>query len=189
MSYLIALIIYIIFWLWYCGLGTKVSQKDIDLWYQQSLQLRQFDEQHLIKVKQFFEQDDGKEFVMVNALQLKSPKSESLEHLQSYAKKFFGFALIRACHPLLAGKVIGNNIELIGIPATNWDSFFLVRYRSRKDLLATMQHIMGQDHQLKLLALDKTFAAPVSPRANPSNPKLLVGLLLLALAGLAHLQI
>ncbi len=84
LSYLIvgvAVALYVLFRLWYYGLGRKASPEFIE--------------------STLLEQDDGKDLVMANLLKLKHPIAESRAKLTLYSKTFLGGALKRATHPLV----------------------------------------------------------------------------------------
>jgi hypothetical protein len=52
-------------------------------------------------LRKFLLNDDGKDFVMVNLLRLKSPRKESREKLARYQKVFLGSLLRKAGHPVM----------------------------------------------------------------------------------------
>ncbi len=47
----------------------------------------------------FLKKDDGKEFVMVNFLEIKQPKAQSIINLKTYSKSFLGKLIKMAGHP------------------------------------------------------------------------------------------
>ena len=138
----------------------------------------------------FFENDDGKDFVMVNLLELKKPHDASREKLQQYQKIFLGSLLKRAGHPVMIATAAGGNVENIDCDSDKWTVAGMVRYRSRRDLLEMLPETVGSEHhKLKLEALDRTFAFPASPWMLLGGPKLLVPLVLLLVGTLCHLAI
>ncbi len=182
-----AAIIYALFWTWYVGFGGKASPELIDAALAAAAEENQ-DEERLQNLRQFFENDDGKQFVMVNALHIKQPVEESMAKLQVYQKAFLGTLLKRAGHPVFMGRASANNIEAHNIDADNWSAGALVRYRSRADLAHMIKDFAGgEEHGLKLVALEKTFAFPVSPVIMLGSVPVLFGLLLSLLAALAHI--
>jgi hypothetical protein len=65
--------------------------------------------------------------------------------------------LSRACHPVLVGKA-----EPFIAAADDWDTFALVRYRSRRSFLETISDPAFASHyEYKLAAITKAIAYPV----------------------------
>lgn len=182
-----AAVIYALFWSWYVGFGGKTSPELIDAALAAAAK-ENLDEQRLQNLRQFFENDDGKQFVMVNVLHIKQPVKESMAKMEVYQKAFLGTLLKRAGHPVFLGRASANNIEVLNIDADNWSAGVLVRYRSRADLAHMMKDFAGgEEHALKLIALEKTFAFPVSPVIMLGSVPVLLGLILGLLAALAHI--
>lgn len=181
-------IIYLVFLLWYIGFKKKISVDEIE-------QIREFlvskighSPRRIDGICRFFENDNGKDFVMINVLELKKPHDASHEKLQQYQKIFLGNLLKRAGHPVLIATAAGGNIENIDCDSDKWTTAGMVRYRSRRDLLEMLlSTVDSEHHKLKLEALDRTFAFPASPWMLFGGPKLLVPLVLLLLGALATL--
>jgi hypothetical protein len=72
--------------------------------------------------------------------------------------------------------------------AENWSGGALMRYRSRRDFLEIVTNpIFKGQHHFKAAALEKTIAYPIEPDLQLGDPRLLLGLLLLALTALTDL--
>ena len=85
-------------------------------------------------LREFLSKDDGKDFVMVNLLQLKIPRKESQEKLGIYQKIFLGALLRKAGHPVLIARAAAGNIENVDCDhSDDWGAAGMIRYRSRRD--------------------------------------------------------
>jgi hypothetical protein len=87
----------------------------------------------------------------------------------------------------MMGPAAYRSIDVIGVEGVDtWDMGGLVRYRSRRDFLEIVTDpAFSGKHHFKAAALEKTIAFPVEPDFNLGDPRLLIGLLLLALTALA----
>jgi hypothetical protein len=181
---------YLVFLAWYVGFKKKVSTDEVE-------KLRKFlqdnighSPRRIEGICQFFENDDGKDFVMVNLLELKRPHEKSREKLQQYQTVFLGSLLKRAGHPVFIASAAGGNIESIDCDSDKWTGAGMVRYRSRRDLLEMLPSTVGSEHhKFKLEALDRTFAFPASPWMLFGGPKVLIPLVLALLGALGHLAL
>lgn len=183
-----AAILYALFWLWYVGLGRKIKPGEIDAIIDLLKSKGEPGEQLLADLRNFFEQDDGKDFVMINLLELKKPVRESRVKLAAYQKVFLGNLLKRAGHPVFIASVAGGKIENIGCDDDNWKAAGMVRYRSRRDLMEVLPNTFGSEHHaLKLEALQRTFAYPAAPWMISGGPKIVVPLVIALIATLLHL--
>ena len=142
-------------------------------------------------VRQFFLNDDGKDFVMVNLLDLKSPREESRKKLSAYQKIFLGALLRKAGHPVMIAMAASGNIENVACDhADGWGAAGMIRYRSRRDLMDMLPATIGsKHHHLKLESLERTFAFPASPWFMFGGPRIVAALGIALLAALAHLAI
>lgn len=185
-----ALGLYALLWVWYVGFGRKVSPALLT----EVEQVMAGDdggltETHKKNIRHFLENDDGKDFVMVNLLAIKQPKRESLPLLDKYAKVFLGSLLKRAGHPIARASAAAGKIEFLNVPeAEEWDAALLVRYRSRRDFAEMIIETWGSEHHgFKLAALDRTFAFPASNWFVLGGPKLLLALVLALTACVLHI--
>jgi hypothetical protein len=86
--WIIALSLYAVFWLWYCGAKGRLSKHEVEIFIS-SFEARGLSERALSNIREFLEQDDGKEFFMVNLLEIKSPKRESRTALDGLFQKVY----------------------------------------------------------------------------------------------------
>ena len=177
--WIIALSLYALFWLWYCGLKGRLSKHEVEIFIS-SFEAKGLSESALSNIRKFLEQDDGREFFMVNLLEIKSPKSESQKLLMGYFKKFMSGMIPRGGHPLFLAKAAAKNIENLNCEhADDWSSVGIIRYRSRRDFAQIVLNTFGSEHHAdKLLSLKKTLAFPSTTTLFFGSPKIIIALVL-----------
>ncbi len=178
-----AALIYALFWVWYVGLKGKLSETEVEQ-YMQRFEALGLSADKLGNLHQFLAKDDGREWFMINLLELKSPKRESAKLLQSYSKTFMAGMFKRAGHPFFVANAKAKNIENLNCEhADNWTSAAIVRYRSRRDCAETLLDTFGSDHHNdKLASLEKTFAFPATTNLLMGSPRVLVAMVLALVA-------
>lgn len=177
--WIIALSLYALFWLWYCGVKGRLSKHEVEIFIS-SFEAKGLSERALSNIREFLEQDDGREFFMVNLLEIKSPKRESQQLLMGYFKKFMSGMIPRGGHPLFLAKAAAKNIENLNCEhADNWSSAGIIRYRSRRDFAQIVLKTFGSEHHAdKLLSMEKTLAFPSTTTLLVGSPKVIVALAL-----------
>ena len=191
-SYIIwstALLTYAAFWYWYVGFRKKITREEVEQTMRLFDDVDSHSSQQIEHLRNFLANDDGKDFVMVNLLQLCKPVVDSKQKLDTYQKIFLGSLLRKAGHPVLIARAASGNIENIDSDqADNWGAAGLVRYRSRRDLMEILPHTIGSEHHgLKLAALDKTLAFPASPWFMLGGPRIVVALVIALIAALVQI--
>ena len=186
--WLIALLTYALFYCWYVGFRSRVPPAEVE----QAMAIfdaNSVDEARKSHLRHFLANDDGRDFVMVNLLELAKPRKASSKNLNAYQKIFLGQLLRKAGHPILIARAASGNVENVACQEfDNWTAAGMIRYRSRRDLMEILPATIGSEHhELKLSALDKTFAFPASPWFVVGGPKLLVPLLIALSAAIVHL--
>ncbi|MGB1245344.1 MAG: hypothetical protein ACPG88_07935 [Porticoccaceae bacterium] len=181
-------LIYAIFWVWYVGLKGKLSETEVEHY------MRRIEESGLASdkaaiLRRFLAEDDGREWFMINLLDLKSPKRESAKLLQSYSKIFMAGMFKSAGHPFFIANAQAKNIENLHCDqADNWTIAGIVRYRSRRDCVETFLATFGSDHHAdKLAALEKTLAFPATTSLLMGSPRVLVALVLALIAAITQI--
>jgi hypothetical protein len=181
-------LIYAIFWVWYVGLKGKLSETEVEQY------MRRIEESGLASdkaaiLRRFLAEDDGREWFMINLLDLKSPKRESAKLLQRYSKIFMAGMLKSAGHPFFIANAQAKNIENLHCDqADNWTIAGIVRYRSRRDCVETFLATFGSDHHAdKLAALEKTLAFPATTSLLMGSPRVLVALVLALIAAITQI--
>ena len=177
--WIIALSLYALFWLWYCGVKGRLSKHEVEIFIS-SFEAKGLSESALLNIREFLEQDDGREFFMVNLLEIKSPKRESQKLLMGYFKKFMSGMIPRGGHPVFLAKAAAKNIENLNCEhADDWSSVGIIRYRSRRDFAQIVLKTFGSEHHSdKLLSLKKTLAFPSTTTLFFGSPKIIIALVL-----------
>lgn len=175
--WIVMAVLYTVFWLWYSGIKGKLSQAEVE-YYMQQFESKGVNADNLSNLRHFLEKDDGREWFMINLLELKSPKRESSKLLQRYTKTFMAGMLRRAGHPFFVAIAAAKNIENLNChEADNWTSTGIVRYRSRRDCAETLLDTFGSDHHAdKLASLTKTLAFPATANLLMGSPRVLVAM-------------
>lgn len=106
----VAILVYGLFWVWYVGFGRKISEDELKR-YMVFIEQSGLSEESLASYRNFFANDDGKEFFMANLLHLKSPKRESRQLLAKYSSVFVGKLMKKAGHPYFFGLAQARNLE------------------------------------------------------------------------------
>ena len=175
--WIVMAVLYTVFWLWYSGIKGKLSQAEVE-YYMQQFESKGVNADNLSNLRHFLEKDDGREWFMINLLELKSPKRESSKLLQRYTKTFMAGMLRRAGHPFFVAIAAAKNIENLNCDdADNWSSTGIVRYRSRRDCAETLLDTFGSDHHAdKLASLTKTLAFPATANLLMGSPRVIVAM-------------
>ena len=175
--WIVMAVLYTVFWLWYSGIKGKLSQAEVE-YYMQQFESKGVNADNLSNLRHFLEKDDGREWFMINLLELKSPKRESSKLLQRYTKTFMAGMLRRAGHPFFVAIAAAKNIENLNChEADNWTSTGIVRYRSRRDCAETLLDTFGSDHHAdKLASLTKTLAFPATANLLMGSPRVIVAM-------------
>lgn len=186
-------LIYSLFWLWYTPLGGPMKAAEVDALIA-NLTERGAEPAQIERMRTFFGEDDGKQFIMVNIIDMSDtpetlpetgPDADAADLLGHYMEYMYPALLSRASHPVFAGSAVNESMDLVGIEnAEVWDTGALMRYRSRRDLWEISSNpIFEERHDYKIAALDKTIAFPVSPIMFLSDPRLLLFFVFMAIAG------
>lgn len=189
-------VIYAGFFLWYTDTGGKLDSEEIEIFLEKlEKNNSSLDSQMYNSIKSFMEDDSGRQFLMVNNVDMNENPSdvdganpgESAEQLMNrYMEHMYSQLFKRACHPIFAGRVIHPSMDLVGIEGAEvWDQNALMRYKSRRAFMEIVTHSdMQEKHKFKVAALEKTIAYPVETIIYLSDPRLILGLILL-IVGLA----
>ena len=191
------LLLYGVFFSWYTDLGGPLSDEEITS-FVATMQSNGSDPAVIAFIEKFAREDTGRQFLMVNNIDYNenppnvpgAEAGESAEQLMGrYMEHMIPALLKRACHPVLIGTAVYPSMDLVGIEgAENWDAGALFRYRSRRAFLEIVTDpAFKGEHHFKTAALQKTIAYPLEPELNLGDPRLLLGLLLLALTALVDL--
>ena len=185
-------LLYALFVLWYTELGGPLTAAEIDGFVAQMTE-QGGEPETIARLAQFFREDTGRQFLMLNAIDMAehpsevdgAPSDADADMLMGlYMEHMIVELLRRGCHPVVLGTAVSPALDLVGIDeAEHWTDGALFRYRSRRDLMAIAVHPeMGKRHAFKLAALDKTIAYPIETTFYLGDLRLLLGLLSLCFA-------
>ena len=190
-------LLYAVFFIWYTDLGGPLEPEEIDR-FAASVAERGFTPEQQARLREFMEADTGREFLMVNVIDMAEdpPDVEGAEPgltaeqlMNHYMEHMYAQLLQRASHPVVMGDAVFTAMDVVGIDgAEQWTMAGLMRYRSRRTFLEIVTHpAMQNRHEFKIAALDKTIAYPIETRLYLGDPRVLLGLVLLAGAALTDL--
>ena len=179
------LLFFVIFVFWYGGAGKPLDAAALAQ-CKHSLATSGADPHSIQEVLTLLENDDGKEFVMVNLVRHRPralyprgyPYSDSAREAdQRYGRAIIWPLIRRASLPIFIGKRSGSFIEPLG--ADEWHYVAMVRYRSRRDFFNfAMATQKSNIFVHKWAAIEKTHAFPVKPFVSMVWIRTLVALLL-----------
>ncbi len=190
-------LLYAFFLFWYTDLKGPLSDAEVDA-FVATMTTNGSDPEIIAFIEKFAREDSGKQFLMVNNIDYNeqppavtgADPGENAEQLMArYMEHMIPALLKRACHPALMGSAVYPSMDLVGIEGAEiWDAGALFRFRSRRDFLeiVTNPAFKGK-HHFKTAALDKTIAYPIEAELYMGDPRLLLGLILLALTALVDL--
>ena len=166
------ILFYVFFFIWYTNLSGPLNDKEIKFFMKVISERAINDEQRIERLRKFMEEDDGKDFFMVNFLDYNDTpetmpatgKGASSSNLMNYYMEYMYPEMFkRASHPVFFSDVFFPAMDIVSAEGMeDWDNVALVRYRSRKDMLQIgLNPIFDERHPYKIEALDKTIAIPV----------------------------
>ena len=184
-----------LFLFWYTPTGGPLSDVEIDNFIVK-MEENGSSREAIAMIRQFGEEDTGKHFIMINNIDYNetpgnvvgaAPGENAQQLMDRYMGHMIPAMLSRGSHPVMMGPAAYRSMDVIGVEGVDiWDMGGLVRYRSRRDFLEIVTDpAFSGKHHFKAAALEKTIAFPGEPDFNLGDPRLLIGLLLLALTALA----
>ena len=193
--WLLPALFFAFFLFWYTSTGGPLSEVEVDNFIVK-MEENGSSPEAIAMIKQFGEEDTGKHFIMINNIDYNdspgdvvgaAPGERAQQLMDRYMEHMIPAMLSRGSHPVMLGPAAYRSMDVIGVEGVDiWDMGGLVRYRSRRDFLEIVTDpAFSGKHHFKAAALEKTIAFPVEPDFNLGDPRLLIGLLLLALTALA----
>jgi hypothetical protein len=194
-----AVLFYLAFRAWYDNWRGPLRRAEIDTYLERIEGSELTDTSDLDSLRRFMEEDDGREFIMLNLVCLNPepvPHPETGELtpagklLRGYLGTFLPQLLRRAGHPLLQAQKVGGYVDSWNVePDPGWSFMGYMRYRSRRDL---MELVIAPDffaaHPFKRAAMPNTFSFPTQPVVSLyAGPRVWVGLVLGLTAAVVHL--
>lgn len=192
--------LYVLFRLWYDSWRGPLTKAEIDAF---------FDEVHSkygggndpAVLRQFLEADDGKEFVMLNLVKIEEgmvtdpdtgAEVPGRDMMRRYSDPFVRALLGKGGHPAMVGRKVGPYVDAWNVEADpGWSIFGLMRYRSRRDLIAMVRNpLFAKVHPYKLLGIPTTFSFPTQRQVSVfMGPRMWVALVLALGAALVQIAV
>mgnify|MGYP002047717793 FL=1 len=193
--WLLPALFFTLFLFWYTPTGGPLSDAEVDNFIAK-MERNGSPPEAMSLIRKFGEEDTGKHFIMINNIDYDETPgnvagAEPGENAQQLMDRYMGHMipamLSRGSHPVMMGPAAYRSMDVIGVEGVDvWDMGGLVRYRSRRDFLEIVTDpAFSGKHHFKAAALEKTIAFPVEPDFNLGDPRLLIGLLLLAVTAMA----
>ncbi|MEH6558666.1 MAG: hypothetical protein V7708_12765 [Oceanicoccus sp.] len=180
-------VMWLLFTVWYTDFGGPLSDEEVNK-AMAYFDTRGVPPERRRQLQAFFENDSGRQFLMVNNIQMNpnpppmpgfDAGATSEDYQAHYMEHMYPELLFRACHPVFYASGLGFAADVSGIEdAEGWDTAALFRYRSRRSFLEIITNPeIGPRHDFKLAAMTKTIAYPVETSLYLSDPRLLLFLL------------
>lgn len=190
--------LYAVFSLWYFNWQGPITQPEIER-FVASFETRA-DGQHtsVETLRRFFEEDDGRGFVMLNQVQIHEkpvahPVTGKLMDgrtlLTEYFEPFAIGLVLRGGHPVFQARTVGGPVDSWNADDNvSFSATAMMRYRSRRDLMELiMDPAFTDGHIYKLAAIERTISYPTQVFFNTSlAPPAAVFVLLLLFASIAQ---
>ena len=199
--WLVAALLYGGFRLFYDNWRGRLTRAEIDTLLAQAEAQGAGEATDLTIVRKFLEEDDGREFVMINLVRVPDKivthpdtgtQVPARDMMQAYSQAFMPLLLRHGGHPALAARKVGGYIDSWMVaPDPGWSIVGFMRYRSRRDMLKmVLDPAFEAAHKYKPLGVAETFSFPTQPflRAYVS-PRTSVFLVLALSAALAQVAI
>ncbi|MCB2058203.1 MAG: hypothetical protein H6916_11740 [Novosphingobium sp.] len=193
-----ALLLYALFRLWYDNWRGPLSTAEIDA-FMAEVRGRFSGSNDPAVLRAFLEADDGKEFVMLNLVKVAQGKVadpvtgelvDGSTMMRRYSDPFVRRLLRRGGHPGMVGRKVGPYVDAWNVEADpGWSLFGLMRYRSRRDMIAMVRDpLFAEVHPYKLLGIPTTFSFPTQRQVSfYLGPRVWVALVLALGAALLQL--
>jgi hypothetical protein len=196
-----AIVLYGVFWLWYVGVPRPLTPAEIEA-HLATVAGSGIDPtpEQIATLRKFLEADDGREFFMLNLVQIKpgpvtppggGEPSDARTVMEGYTRHFMPALFRRAGHPAFFGRAAASYLEQWNVPPDpGWTFGAAIRYRSRRDMIElVVDPRFANAHAFKEAAIASTYAFPTAPAFVMIGPKIWVGLVLALLAALGQLAL
>ena len=199
----LALLGYAAFLGWYVNWRGPLSKAEIESLMAQMLasNVGHGDQDEMPVIRRFLEEDDGREFFMLNVIRLSEtdvadPVSGEMRPVRQvmagYTRMFMPALFARGGHPARAARRIGGMVDTWGLKEVpEWSMLGYIRYRSRRDLayLVCNPRFSGA-HAFKFAAMPQTFNFPTRPMIMTlAGPRIWVGLSFALAAAIAQIAL
>lgn len=193
--------VYLGFRLWYDGWRRPLSAAEVDAAMADIGPRMAATGNDPAIIRQFLENDDGREFVMLNLVKAQmgdvvdpatGDRVTGLSMLQRYSRRFMPVLLRNGGHPGMVGRKIGGYVDAWNVEGDpGWTVFGLMRYRSRRDMLTLVRDpAFVAAHPEKLLGTAATFSFPTQRMVSIyASPRVTAALVCALAAALGHLAV
>jgi hypothetical protein len=199
----VALLGYAAFLAWYVNWRGPLSRAEIETLVTQmrASNVGHGDQDEIPVIRRFLEEDDGREFFMLNVIRLSEtdvadPDTGELRPVRQvmagYTRMFMPALFARGGHPALAARRIGGMVDTWGLKEVpEWSMMGYIRYRSRRDLAHLVCNPrFGGAHAFKFAAMPQTFNFPTRPMVMTlAGPRIWVGLSFALVAAMAQIAL
>jgi len=196
----VALAVYGAFLVWYQGWRAPLEADEVEALMMQIAATGAGEDgrNDLAVIRRFLEEDDGREFFMLNLVRVEPGEvagpdgrvRPAREVVEGYTRVFMPALFARAGHPAIVGRKIGGYFDAWGVePDPGWTIMGYMRYRSRRDLaeLVIDPRFAGA-HDYKFAAMPNTYSFPTRPQLLAmASPRIWVGLLIALVAAVAQI--
>lgn len=199
----VALLGYAAFLAWYVNWRGPLSKAEIETLVTQmrASNVGHGDQDEIPVIRRFLEEDDGREFFMLNVIRLSEndvadPDTGEMRPVRQvmagYTRMFMPALFARGGHPALAARRIGGMVDTWGLKEVpEWSMMGYIRYRSRRDLAHLVCNPrFGGAHAFKFAAMPQTFNFPTRPMIMTlAGPGIWVGLSFALAAAIAQIAL
>ncbi|MFN4230530.1 hypothetical protein [Parvibaculum sp.] len=169
----IALFLTLIFLGWYRNWRGPLKPAEIERYLARLQEDGGGERNDISAVRKFLEEDDGREFVMLNLVktvrEAPDPRTgvptSGAVLLNRYTSVFMRALLARGGHPAMAARKVGGYIDAWHThPDPGWNIIGFMRYRSRRDMMElVIDPRFLPAHDFKFAAMAETFSFPTQP--------------------------
>lgn len=199
----VALLGYAVFLAWYFNWRGPLSKAEVEtlMARMQANNVGHGDQDEMPVIRKFLEEDDGREFFMLNVIRLSEvdvadPVTGEMlparQVMAGYTRMFMPALFARGGHPALAARRIGGMVDTWGLTEVpDWSMMGYIRYRSRRDLAHLICNPrFGGAHAFKFAAMPQTFNFPTRPMIKTlAGPGIWVGLTFALAAAMAQIAL
>ena len=190
--------LYGVFSLWYFNWQGQITQPEIERFVASFETQAGGQPKSVETLRRFFEEDDGRGFVMLNQVQvfekavahpITGELMDGRTLLTEYFEPFAIGLVLRGGHPVFQARTVGDNVDSWNADDNvSFSATAMMRYRSRRDLMELiMDPAFTDGHIYKLAAIERTISYPTQVYFNTSfAPPAAVFVLLLLLASIAQ---
>ena len=199
--WIVALAAYAGFLAWYDNWKGPLRAEEIDALMERMKDTPGGAHNDLGTIRAFLEADDGREFVMVNLVKVRSGEvphpvtgapSSARDLMQHYTGAFVPELLRRGGHPAMAARKVGGYVDAWNVaPDPGWTIVGFMRYRSRRDMAElAADPRFTEIHPFKMAATAETFSFPTQTIIlSYVSPRVWVALVLALVAALAQIAL